>query len=714
MKISIILEALTGKFETDMNRAAKTTEKRMKEIRASAVKLGKEIGLALAAGATGVAFAIKGAIDRADELKNTADKIGLTTEALSRLEFAAKQSGVELDQLQSAFVKMTKFQAEAVNTQSEAATVFKEFGIAVKDQAGNLRSGQDVFRDFAEVLSKLDTQSRNAIGLKVFGKSFADLVPLIQGGAKGLDDFAAASDKAGATVSNEFGEKADAFNDKLDALKLTISGIAVKIADDLMPALNDIVDRLQDMAQSGEAVEDLKSIFTVVGTAAKILGAAVQLVVDGIQSLVSIAGAGFSAASAQLNLLRGNFKQAKIDFDAARGEMDAAIRAGAESRKNLGLDLGLPGDETKPGAPVVAPHGHAGSNARGGRANAASAAEAAAKRILDAENARRKASEAAAASAKAGAKAEAEARKAATEAAQKQKDAEEALQEKIKEQEDATKEFSAQLEDLTAHQQGPVAEANLEYQRQVQAIKDTFAKTELPAAQLTQALQLMADAHEKDVQAIKERLDPAQQYLKDLQTELDLINAKTQAERDAIEFRKQFPTATEAQADAAARMKAQLDETQQVIENNNELRQSFEDTFVSILDGSKSAGEAFKDFADSIVQQLLKIAAQKAAIALFGEPNTAGGGLLGNLLSFLPGFAGGTNFAPGGLAVVGEHGPEVVNLPRGSQVVPTNQVGAMGRNVQININVDGATTKETAQQIATKVAGAVAFAGRAA
>jgi hypothetical protein len=34
------------------------------------------------------------------------------------------------------------------------------------------------------------------------------------------------------------------------------------------------------------------------------------------------------------------------------------------------------------------------------------------------------------------------------------------------------------------------------------------------------------------------------------------------------------------------------------------------------------------------------------------------------------GFATGTNFAPGGMAMVGERGPELVNLPRGSTVTP--------------------------------------------
>lgn len=45
----------------------------------------------------------------------------------------------------------------------------------------------------------------------------------------------------------------------------------------------------------------------------------------------------------------------------------------------------------------------------------------------------------------------------------------------------------------------------------------------------------------------------------------------------------------------------------------------------------------------------------------------------------IPGFATGTSFAPGGMALVGERGPELVNLPRGSQVYTNSQSqGMMG------------------------------------
>ena len=57
------------------------------------------------------------------------------------------------------------------------------------------------------------------------------------------------------------------------------------------------------------------------------------------------------------------------------------------------------------------------------------------------------------------------------------------------------------------------------------------------------------------------------------------------------------------------------------------------------------------------------------------------------------GYAGGTDNAPGGMAIVGEHGPEMVYLPKGSSVLPNSRLGnAMSPNIVINppaIYLDG-------------------------
>ena len=55
------------------------------------------------------------------------------------------------------------------------------------------------------------------------------------------------------------------------------------------------------------------------------------------------------------------------------------------------------------------------------------------------------------------------------------------------------------------------------------------------------------------------------------------------------------------------------------------------------------------------------------------------------------GYAQGTPFAPGGLALVGEMGPELVNLPRGSQVIPQPRLGS---EVTVNVTVHGSVVAE--------------------
>lgn len=114
---------------------------------------------------------------------------------------------------------------------------------------------------------------------------------------------------------------------------------------------------------------------------------------------------------------------------------------------------------------------------------------------------------------------------------------------------------------------------------------------------------------------------------------------------------------------------------------------TFSSAFQGLIDGSKRV----KDVLADLLKQLGSMLMNSAFQALFSG-GKAGGGILGNLFGGfkIPGFATGTNYAPGGLAWVGERGPELVNLPRGSQVIPNHMLGAGGGgvNVPIEINID--------------------------
>lgn len=113
----------------------------------------------------------------------------------------------------------------------------------------------------------------------------------------------------------------------------------------------------------------------------------------------------------------------------------------------------------------------------------------------------------------------------------------------------------------------------------------------------------------------------------------------------------------------------------------------------SALEDGKISFEELGDIAISVLDKVIDKIETDLIDAIFSMNKAASGGSGGGWLSGLfggifgggssdpwsglrvPGFANGTNFAPGGAAWVGERGPELVNLPRGSQVIPNHNVG---------------------------------------
>jgi hypothetical protein len=88
----------------------------------------------------------------------------------------------------------------------------------------------------------------------------------------------------------------------------------------------------------------------------------------------------------------------------------------------------------------------------------------------------------------------------------------------------------------------------------------------------------------------------------------------------------------------------------------------------------------------SILGSVLGLVTQLGSIGVFGK------GVAGRL-NAIPAYAGGTGFHPGGLAMVGERGPELVNLPRGTSVYP-NGTGPGGGGRPLFFDLRGAVMTE--------------------
>ena len=124
--------------------------------------------------------------------------------------------------------------------------------------------------------------------------------------------------------------------------------------------------------------------------------------------------------------------------------------------------------------------------------------------------------------------------------------------------------------------------------------------------------------------------------------------------------------------------------------------QGFEDETVKALTGAKTNWSSFFESLDQMalkymlngaISQMLKALSGSGIFSsLFGGAGAGSSMPMG--LQAIGGFASGTDSAPGGLAWVGENGPELLNLPAGSSVTPSSSLRG-GSPITVHIDARG-------------------------
>jgi hypothetical protein len=118
----------------------------------------------------------------------------------------------------------------------------------------------------------------------------------------------------------------------------------------------------------------------------------------------------------------------------------------------------------------------------------------------------------------------------------------------------------------------------------------------------------------------------------------------------------------------------------------------------------QSFGDAVGTVLDDIANKALQMAADGIWDSIFGGLTNSGSASsgIGSFLSSIFHFASGTMSAPGGLSLVGENGPELVNLPAGAQVYNAQQTAQMmGGGQQIVQVIDQRNSGSIQQQQST-------------
>jgi hypothetical protein len=300
------------------------------------------IGSAMVAAGGAMALAMRAVVNDADEMSKMAQKIGVPIEELSRLRYAAELSDISLENLERSLRRLSAGMLDASeNATGPAASAFAMLGISVKDAEGNIRSSTSVIEDLAARFARMpDGVEKTALAMRIFGKSGADMIPLLNSGADGLREMYEEAEQLGIVLDRETGLAAERFNDNLTRLGKTKDGIVTKVTAGMLPAFDRLAASLVATANDSEGL--------------KVVGRGLGLVMNGlIAVVVGVAGAFWALGLAAADYAKIAVRLAQLDFAGAIAAWDARGNAAAQSLRNTGNQIRALFTATAPAAEAL-------------------------------------------------------------------------------------------------------------------------------------------------------------------------------------------------------------------------------------------------------------------------------------------------------------------------------------------------------------------------
>lgn len=200
----------------------------------------KLLGAAFA-GAAGVGAAkqfLQEAIDLGDALDKQSRQLGFSAETLQRWQVAADRSGVSSGALTKSFQQLQQnadMAGQGLQTQTE---LFKRLGVEVKDAGGNLKSADTLMLEMADGLQGLGSHTEKAaVAKQLLGRSGAALIPMFEGGAKGVEELLARIDQFGGPIGSDFVKRAAAAKDAQADWNTATQRLKTSLAISLLPAI---------------------------------------------------------------------------------------------------------------------------------------------------------------------------------------------------------------------------------------------------------------------------------------------------------------------------------------------------------------------------------------------------------------------------------------------------------------------------------------------
>ncbi len=250
--------------------------------------LGAMRGLLPVLGVGAIAAFAKRSLDAADSMSKLSQRTGIAAPTLDKFRKVAELSDTSIQSLERAFPALTKnMDMAAQKGKGPAFEAFERLGVSVKNADGSLRSADSVMLDIADRFQGMaDGSEKAALASAVFGTRIgSELIPLLNSGGDAVRNM-------GTALTQEFADKAAAFNDRLENMQEKFGDLGLRLTEALLPALESFAGILEGLLGAFAALPGpLQSIIagvTALGAAMLVLGPVIPLVVGAFKALAAL------------------------------------------------------------------------------------------------------------------------------------------------------------------------------------------------------------------------------------------------------------------------------------------------------------------------------------------------------------------------------------------------------------------------------------------
>jgi lambda family phage tail tape measure protein len=249
--LTLSLIAKVGGYTAGMDAAGRSAEKNAKKSMEAWREAGDQLnsfvrvgaaGFAALAGAGATAFAaIKSQADALDAFNDIKDATGASIEGISALDRVARETGSNIDAVESILVKFNATLKEA-KPGDDSDRLFKSLNLNIKELKG--LDPAEALRRTAVAFGQFESDGNKARAMQeIFGKSVKEAAPF-------LNDLAEKTTLVG-TTSTQTAAQAEVFNKQLFELKANSQDAARAFTADLLPALNTFLQNYKDLKAQG-------------------------------------------------------------------------------------------------------------------------------------------------------------------------------------------------------------------------------------------------------------------------------------------------------------------------------------------------------------------------------------------------------------------------------------------------------------------------------